>query len=789
MKLSYKTKNRSTSFLRKSFFSFLIITIIITVLLTTSLTFTYLRTTNTLISRYNDKLIAQSNYSITYLDETAKKLGNALYSDKDIIDFLNMKESDEHVAIFASKVIDKHFLTLKDIDSVYLYNAGLNLFYSSRSGERRSASAFSDQTMAKLLTDKHFVADYRGRPIVASVDAATQSANVCSYILFEPGATESGLKNAVVVNIRTKALTDSIQAINSSDPVPETSFLVVDTSGSILSMALSPEFGHDMSEVRALSQKAQELDGSINQVQKIDGVSYLVSSSKSNANNWYIMGVTPFNKIYKDVISASIVSAGIVVAIFIFCAVICLLLARRLNNPIQAMTKIINGEATEKSDSLVSETEEFQVILSVFESMKEQHVQLDKLMRETGYAAKQDFLNALLSESTTYSIGTVRGKLHDLNLDYIVTNQLCMCLFKIDNYSQFMSRNSQKERWALRYAIVNVATEIAESYGNCEIFSCDSDKFVMLMDCDTISQYKVLQDKVERLLREIQSNTLEYLHISLSMAYSTMFQGLEHLPSMYNNMKGSILLKMRYGHGCIITPYLMDEMNTDEFHVSVKKEEQLIEKVLEGDDEEASRIYQSISKLLYQYTYNEILFCIVHLIYRIYSGVLSKMPAIKDNQDLTLQEFLKDIQNAEVGADIDILMNSFLQKLCNKVTMLKSSSSSTDLLMQRIIELVEQEYPNAELCLSSIAEKLRLSPNYVGYLFKSAYGQSIAQYIIDLRMQKLDGYMRNTKLSLSTIIEKVGLEKNNYFYTRFKKHFGVSLSEYKLQLGQESDGD
>lgn len=789
MKLSDMTRNRSTSFLRKTFFSFLMITIIITVLLTVFLTITYLRTSISMVSRFNDKLIAQSNYSITYLDETAKKLGNALYGDKDIIQFLNMKETDERVAILASKVIDKHFLTLKDIDSVYLYNAGIDLFYSSRSGERRSASIFSDQAIAKLLTDKKFVDEYGGRPIVASVDEATQSSNICSYILFEPGTTEDGLKNAIVVNINTKALTSSIQAINGNDPETETSFLVVDTNGSILSKALSPEFGHDMSEVRALSKKAQELDGSINQVEKIDEISYLVSSSKSNSNNWYIMGITPVKKIYKDVIAASLVSAGIVIVVFIFCAVICLYLARRLSTPIQAITKIIKGETSEKSDVLVSDTEEFQDILSVFESMKEQNLELDKFMRETGYAAKQDFLNALLSESSTYSMDTVLEKLHDLNLGYIASNQLCMCLFKIDNYSQFISRNSQKERWALRYAIVNIATEIAEKSVNCQIFSCDSDKFIMLIDCDSISHYKVLQDELERLLPEIQRSTEKYIHISLSMAYSTMFQGLEHLPSMYNNMKNSILLKMRYGHSCIITPYMMDEINTDEFQISVKKEERLIEKVLEGDYEEASAIYQSISNKLYQYTYNEILFSIVHLIYRIYSGALSKMPAIKDDQELTIQEFLQNVQHAEVGEDVDIVINAFLLKLCNKVTTIKNSSNNNDLLMKGIIKMVEEEYDNTELCLSSIAEKLRLSPNYIGHLFKAAYGQSIAQYIIDFRMQKLDEYMRNTKQPLSTIIEKVGLEKNNYFYTRFKKHFGMSLSEYKLQLGRTTDGD
>ncbi|NIK78731.1 YesN/AraC family two-component response regulator [Paenibacillus castaneae] len=789
MKQTSIIKRSSTSFLRKSFFSFLIITILITALLTVFLTINYLRTSISMINRFNHELIEHYNYSITYLDETVKKLGNTLYSDKDILQFINMKKNDELVAIVASKVIDRHFLTLKDIESVYLYNTGLDVIYSSRTGERQSVSTFSDQAIVALLTEKKFVAEYSGRPIVTSVEEATQSADTCSYILFEPGVTSSGLKNAIVVNIRTKALTDSIQAINGNDPETKSSFLVVDTNGSILSKTFTPEFEKNMSEVRALSQEAHELERSNNQIRKIGGISYLVSSSKSNANNWYIMGLTPVKETFKEVIKSSFMSVGIVVVIFIICAVICLYLARRLNYPIQTITKIINGEAPEKNDAVVSGMEEFNYILSVFESMKEKNQQLDKIIHEAGYAVKEDFLNALLSDSTTHTKDKVLEKLHDINLDYIATSQLCMCLIKIDNYSQFVSVNSQKERWALRYAIVNIATELAGDYGVCEIFSSEPDKFVVLMDCFTVTQYKVLQEKVERYLREVQSNTLKYLRISLSMAYSTMFQGLEHLPSMYNNMKGSILLKMRYGHGSIITPYMMDEINTDNFHISIKKEEQLVEKVLEGNYESAAAIYQTISPMLYQYMYDEIVYCIVHLIYSIYSNVLSKMPAVKDSQDLTLQQFLRGIQNAEVSTDIDSVMDAFLQKLSYKVGAIRNTSNSNDHLILRIIGIVNQEYSNTELCLSFIAEKLRLSSNYIGQIFKTAHGQSIAQYIFDTRMQKLDEYMRNTQLPLTSVIDKVGLEKNNYFYTRFKKHFGMSLSEYRLQLGQEIDNE
>lgn len=788
MKFSNKKTHR-TSFLRKLFLSFLIITIIITVLLTVFLTITFLRTTFNMTSRYNDKLIAQSNYSITYLDETAKKLGQALYSDKDIIAFLNMANNDTLISLLASKVIDKHFLTLNDIESVYLYNADLDLLYSSRSGERQPASTFSDQVLVNLLTDNNFVKEHQGRPVVAHVDEETQSADTCSYILLDPNSTASGLKNAIVINIRTNTLTKSIEAINRYDPVPDTSFLVLDSKGAVLSTVLAPGFKHDNSAIRELSLQVQTLSGNRNQVQKIDGISYLVSYSQSNANNWYIMGLTPVKTILKDVITASLIAVGIAVIVFGFCVSVSLFLARRLNSPIQAITRIMTGEAHEKQDALVSNTEEFQYILSVFESIKKQNFELDRVMRGTGYAAKHDFFNSLLSESTTYSMKTVQEKLRDLNLEYISSNQLCMCLFKIDNYSRFTSQNSQKECLALRYAVVNIATEIAEPFGTCEIFSCESDKFLMLVDCATVTQYKVLQEPLERYLREVQTKTQYYLNISLSVTYSTLFQGLKHLPSMYNNLKDSIQLKIRYGHGCIITPYMIDEINTDDFHIPVKKELQMIEKVLEGDSEGAVAIYRSIYRELSKSSYNEIITNMIHLIYSIYSSVLAKMPAIKDNQDLFLQEFLHDIQEAEVDTDIDILMNAFLEKLCAKISILKNSSGSNDYLMQRIIGTVEQEYSNTGLCLSLIAEKLRLSPNYIGRLFKTIYGQSIAQYIFDFRMHRLDDYMRNSKIPLSVIIEKVGLERNNYFYTRFKKHFGMSLSEYRLHLGQDPDDD
>ena len=58
--------------------------------------------------------------------------------------------------------------------------------------------------------------------------------------------------------------------------------------------------------------------------------------------------------------------------------------------------------------------------------------------------------------------------------------------------------------------------------------------------------------------------------------------------------------------------------------------------------------------------------------------------------------------------------------------------------------------------------------------------KSVAQYITDLRMEMLAHYLNETKLPLNKILDKIGMEKNNYFYTRFKKYFKVSLGEYRM---------
>ncbi|CAK4847094.1 unnamed protein product [Aphanomyces euteiches] len=78
---------------------------------------------------------------------------------------------------------------------------------------------------------------------------------------------------------------------------------------------------------------------------------------------------------------------------------------------------------------------------------------------------------------------------------------------------------------------------------------------------------------------------------------------------------------------------------------------------------------------------------------------------------------------------------------------------------------------------------MNLSKMYVGKLFREACGQSVADYIIDIRMRKAIELLNedSKNRTLVDLLDEVGVENKKYFYILFKKKMGVSFSDYRLK--------
>lgn len=85
--------------------------------------------------------------------------------------------------------------------------------------------------------------------------------------------------------------------------------------------------------------------------------------------------------------------------------------------------------------------------------------------------------------------------------------------------------------------------------------------------------------------------------------------------------------------------------------------------------------------------------------------------------------------------------------------------------------------------IRELARMAHLSPSRFGALFRQEYGQSIGQFIIDVRMQHAKHLLKQRTYTAAEIALKMGYNSPYAFYAAFKKQTGMSPKNY---LQQES---
>lgn len=94
-----------------------------------------------------------------------------------------------------------------------------------------------------------------------------------------------------------------------------------------------------------------------------------------------------------------------------------------------------------------------------------------------------------------------------------------------------------------------------------------------------------------------------------------------------------------------------------------------------------------------------------------------------------------------------------------------------------VIRYIEKNY-QSKLSFNEIADKINISRSYLSVLFNQATGRTFLEYVTDFRMQKALELMRESRMSLCLLAERVGYEDYAHFSKVFKKRMGVCPKQY-----------
>lgn len=84
-----------------------------------------------------------------------------------------------------------------------------------------------------------------------------------------------------------------------------------------------------------------------------------------------------------------------------------------------------------------------------------------------------------------------------------------------------------------------------------------------------------------------------------------------------------------------------------------------------------------------------------------------------------------------------------------------------------------------EVCSAGeMAEHLRMSPNYLRRKFKEATGQTLLEYLTDVRLTVAAELLKHRSNKVKEVSLQVGYENVSYFTHLFVKKYGVTPNEY-----------
>jgi two-component system response regulator YesN len=381
------------------------------------------------------------------------------------------------------------------------------------------------------------------------------------------------------------------------------------------------------------------------------------------------------------------------------------------------------------------------------------------------------FLTDLLNNNFS---GNIADNLHYLQLAWMKERDYLVGVFKIDHFP----------------AISNIAAGEVEYLGNLTIFqwinhflsgqqlsfyliNYSLNKIVAVF----FNEQALVLPVLERLIGQIEPK----LNCQLTIGVGDSFQDLRDLPISFKQAMAAVRLSCIHGKSIL---YTYNDLSLDSKAYNkllyLIGEDRLYHHLQVGDFEEIqlvlAEILQEIKKSRLQMEAIGILINNMMLLSNKTINELGIHPEEIFGEDFTPFfdiEIINDISQLEAS------LYKYFETISVYIRC-KHQKQNEQMISQIIGDLNKNYCEN--ISLTNIAKKLNVSCGYLSLQFKRYTNQNFIDFLTNLRMQKAKELLKNSKLKVYEIGEKVGYSDAFYFSAAFKRAIGVSPSDYRENI-------
>lgn len=101
-----------------------------------------------------------------------------------------------------------------------------------------------------------------------------------------------------------------------------------------------------------------------------------------------------------------------------------------------------------------------------------------------------------------------------------------------------------------------------------------------------------------------------------------------------------------------------------------------------------------------------------------------------------------------------------------------------DTLMERVVKCINENLSNPDFSVETLTQEVGISRSHLHRKMKELTGLSTSEFIRNLRLQQAARLIRERKINITQITYSVGFNNQAHFSTVFRKHYGMTPTEY-----------
>lgn len=693
--------------------------------------------------------LTQTSKEVISMTESAQSLSFQIYRTFSVSKLMFYNDPNIYDVTAAMNELNNYLNSMPFIESIYVYNSANGLFYTASrqaEGGTFNKEELADKGILDILDNYQEYRPFTPIPRTYKTVNLTgeQLTKAYTYLGYDAIGRTQTINSAVIINISSAWINKDI-GVNKSDS--EGKSYILDNQNLLLSgdTLLPKKLSNEDNQI--INEKIKNKESGY-VVADFDGKKSLISYTSPDSLDWQYVRVTPYKHVTKAIYSIRNTTIMIAVIILVIGLFISWLLSRMLYRPIHQIMNKMNILETEK--------------------------------RNSSYTIRQNMLRSLIQGSQSLQTNAQLQKLMVSGITFDFHARYRVVLLKIDELAA-LKQNRGDDLHVYKFAIMNIASEIAHNDYRVETVDMDADYVIMLLGRPDESD-ELDDEMLRNMLAKIQRSSLDFLKIGLSITYSPEAFQAQQLSTHYKLVKEASQHRLFYGLGSLINGQDIISLKSKEYIFPADKERKLTDALMTSKTEEAKKLFAEIVQETAQYPIHVVQLAISHLTMTVNNILFTIQKNNSLDVEASLSIHIPTPDHFETINELNEVFFSLFDDIQMKLSMKRSTKQGD--LIRKINDLIQKEYANPNLSLNWIADELDMSSIYLSRVYKQQTLATIVDVINNVRMERAKEHLENTDLSIVDIAVKSGYTSSSYFHRMFKKSFGVTPSDYrKTKLG------